>query len=153
MIKRFEEYIDSGLNEGIDGVQISSNEEHRLDEMAKISRGYDQLPKNAEVWVYGENDIQGTKTPHFHLKIYNGDIELEIFIENITEMNIWRTKGNYPKSWNNITDVRDAVIKWLRQRNKKKKTLYNWEIVVMEWNNCNTTNEIEDEFAMPNCNG
>lgn len=66
-IKKFEEFIEN-VNERY---SVEDNL-HRLDEMAKISRDFDQLPKNAEVWVYGENDEQGTKTPHFHLKIDNG---------------------------------------------------------------------------------
>ena len=123
---------------------------HRLDEMAKISRDFDQLPKNAEVWVYGENDEQGTKTPHFHLKIDNGKIELEIKLENIVDMTIWRTKHNFPKSWDGITEVRDKVKDWLMKPNKKRPSLYNWQIVTDEWNNANSSNEVEDDFVVPN---
>lgn len=48
-IKKFEEFIEN-VNERY---SVEDNL-HRLDEMAKISRDFDQLPKNAEVWVYGE---------------------------------------------------------------------------------------------------
>ena len=47
-IKKFEEFIEN-VNERY---SVEDNL-HRLDEMAKISRDFDQLPKNAEVWVYG----------------------------------------------------------------------------------------------------
>ena len=144
-IKKFEEFIEN-VNERY---SVEDNL-HRLDEMAKISRDFDQLPKNAEVWVYGENDEQGTKTPHFHLKIDNGKIELEIKLENIVDMTIWRTKHNFPKSWDGITEVRDKVKDWLMKPNKKRPSLYNWQIVTDEWNNANSSNEVEDDFVVPN---
>ena len=144
-IKKFEEFIEN-VNERY---SVEDNL-HRLDEMAKISRDFDQLPKNAEVWVYGENDEQGTKTPHFHLKIDNGKIELEIKLENIVDMTIWRTKHNFPKSWDGITEVREKVKDWLMKPNKKRPSLYNWQIVTDEWNNANSSNEVEDDFVVPN---
>ena len=126
------------------------NDLHRLDEMAKLSRDYDQLPKNAEIWVYGEKDLQGTKTPHFHLLINHGEIELEIKIEDILKMSIWRTKNNYPKSWGGLANVRDAVKQWLLKPYKKIPGIYNWKRVVEAWNDANSNNEVEDDFAMPN---
>lgn len=86
---------------------------HRIDEKATISRPTDNIPRRSKVLVYGEIDEQGIKTPHFHVQIDNGDIELEIKFEHIKNMDIWRTKNNYPKSWNGITDVRDGIIEWL----------------------------------------
>lgn len=145
-IKKFDEFIEN-VNERY---SVENDNLHRLDEMAKISRDFDQLPKNAEVWVYGENDEQGTKTPHFHLKINNGKIELEIKLENIAEMTIWRTKHNFPKSWDGITDVRDKVKDWLMKPNKKRPSLYNWQRVVEAWNDANSSNEVEDDFVVPN---
>ena len=44
---------------------------HGILEMSQVSSKLDQLPKNTEIWVYGENDEQGTKPPHFHVKIGN----------------------------------------------------------------------------------
>jgi hypothetical protein len=85
---------------------------HRLDETATISRPTDNIPRKTKVILYGENDEQGTKTPHFHVQIDNGDIELEIKFEHIKNMDIWRTKNNYPKSWNGITGVRDRIVEW-----------------------------------------
>ena len=83
---------------------------HRIDEMATISRPTDNIPRKSKVIVYGEGDEQGTKTPHFHVQIDNGAIELEIKFEHIRTMEIWRTKNNYPKNWDGITDVRDRII-------------------------------------------
>ena len=120
---------------------------HRIDEMATISRPTDNIPRKSNVIVYGENDEQGTKTPHFHIQIDNGDIELEIKFEHIKDMTIWRTKGNYPKSWNGITDVRDRVVVWLDEKSKKNYGLTNLQRMVMAWNDGNPTNEIDEEFT------
>ncbi|MDY4850215.1 MAG: hypothetical protein SO182_03125, partial [Paludibacteraceae bacterium] len=51
---------------------------HIIGEMATISRSTDNIPRKSKIIVYGENDEQGTKTPHFHVQIDNGEIELEI---------------------------------------------------------------------------
>ena len=51
---------------------------HRIDEIATNSRPTDNIPRKSKVIVYGENDEQATKTPHFHVQIDNGDIELEL---------------------------------------------------------------------------
>ena len=34
--------------------------------------------------------------------------------------------------------------------NKKRPSLYNWQIVTDEWNNANSSNEVEDDFVVPN---
>ena len=62
---------------------------HRIDEMATISRPTDNIPRKSKVIVYGENDEQGAKTPHFHVQIDNGEIELEIKFEHIKNMDIY----------------------------------------------------------------
>ena len=74
--------------------------EHQINEMATVSHTH-ELSKNAVVRVLGEDDEQGTKIPHFHLVIgkRRDAIELEIKINHIHNMEIWRTKHNYPKSW------------------------------------------------------
>lgn len=92
---------------------------HRIDEVATISRPTDNIPRKSKVIVYGENDEQGTNTPHFHVQIDNGEIELEIKYEHIRTMEIWRTKNNYPKSWDGITDVRDRIIEWFEEVTEK----------------------------------
>ena len=118
---------------------------HRIDEMAQISRPSDELPRNAEVWVYGENDEPGTKTPHIHIKIDNGEIELEVSLQHLFDLNIWRTTHNYPKSWDGLSKVKKAVRKWL-QKTHKKFNVTNAEYIVQVWNDNNPSNEIDDEF-------
>ena len=82
-IKTRDEFIDSlnniKNNQYIDDIQIEN--EHRLNEMASISDPTDQLPDKVSIWVYGENDEQGTKTPHFH--VIGEDFEFEIYIKHI----------------------------------------------------------------------
>ena len=120
---------------------------HRIDEMANVSRPNDNIPKNTKIVVFPEGDIQGTKTPHFHVLIYGGEINLEIKIENIYKMEIWRTKNNYPKSWDGLTDVRDRIIEWLDEKSKKDYGLTNLQKIVLFWNINNPTNEIDDKFV------
>lgn len=120
---------------------------HRLDEMATISRPADNFPRQSKVIVYGENDEQGTSTPHFHVQIDNGDIELEIKFEHIKNMDIWRTKDNYPKSWSGISDVRDRIIEWFNEVTEKNFGLSNLKRMIMAWNDGNPTNEIDEHFT------
>ena len=120
---------------------------HRLNEMAIISRPTDNIPRKTKVIVYGENDEQDTKTPHFHVQIDNGDIELEIKFEHIKNMDIWRTKNSYPKSWNGITDVRDRIIEWFDEESNKNFGISNLKRMIMAWNDGNTTNEIDEQFT------
>ena len=132
----FNEYTENGFKS-----------RHRIDEMATISRPTDNIPRKSKVMVYGENDEQGTKTPHFHIQINNGDIELEVKFEHIRNMEIWRTKNNYPKSWDGITDVRDRIIEWFDEKSKKNFGLSNLERMIVAWNDGNPTNEIEKDFT------
>ena len=120
---------------------------HRLNEMAIISRPTDNIPRKTKVIVYGENDEQGTKTPHFHVQIDNGEIELEIKFEHIKNMVIWRTKNNYPQSWNGITDVRDRIIEWFDEGSNKNFGISNLKRMIMAWNDGNPTNEINEQFT------
>ena len=120
---------------------------HRIDEKATISRPTDNIPRKSKVLVYGEKDEQGIKTPHFHVQIENGDIELEIKFEHIKNMDIWRTKNNYPKSWNGITDVRDGIIEWLDEVSKKNFGISNLKRMIMAWNDGKPTNEIDELFT------
>ena len=120
---------------------------HRIGEMATISRPTDNLPRNSKVIVCGESDEQGTKTPHFHILIDNGEIDLEIKFEHIRDMNIWRTKNNYPKSWNDITDVKDRIIEWFDEVSKKNFGVSNLKRMIMAWNDGNPTNEIDEQFT------
>lgn len=121
---------------------------HKLNEMSTISRDVDKLPRNTKIRIYGENDEPGNKTPHMHIVIDNGEIELEVKLQHIKNMEIWRTKRNYPKSWNGITNVRDAIIKWLDKPNSRRPSMLNSERVVDAWNDENPTNEITDKFLL-----
>ena len=120
---------------------------HRIGEMATISRPTDNLPRNSKIIVYGENDEKGTKIPHFHILIDNGEIDLEIKFEHIKNMDIWRTKNNYPKSWNGITDVKDRIIEWFDEISKKNFGVSNLKRMIMAWNDGNPTNEIDEQFT------
>lgn len=123
------------------------NSMHRIDEMATISRPGDNLPKSTKVCIYGENDEQGTKTPHFHVIIDNGDIELEVSLKHIKELNIWRTKRNYPKSWNEITNIKKSILEWLDKKNLVDPSKTNIELMVITWNLNNPTNEIDNDYV------
>lgn len=120
---------------------------HRVDEMATISRPTDNIPKKSKVLVYGENDEQGTKIPHFHVQINNGEIELEIEFKHIRNMTIWRTKGNYPKSWNGLNDVKNRIVEWFDETSSKNFGLTNIQRMIVAWNDGNPTNEIDEEFT------
>lgn len=120
---------------------------HRVDEMATISRPTDNIPRKSKVMVYGENDEQGTKIPHFHVQIDNGAIELEIKFEHIRNMVIWRTKNNYPKNWNGIIDVRNRIVEWFDEVSKKNFGISNLKRMIMAWNDGNPTNEIDEQFT------
>ena len=136
-MKTFEEYTMTN--------DFSSK--HRMDEIATISRPTDNIPRRSKVIVYGENDEQGIKTPHFHVQIDNGDIELEIKFEHIKSMDIWKTKNNYLKSWNGITDVRDRIIECFDEATKKNFGVSNLKRMIMAWNDGNPTNEINEQFT------
>lgn len=122
---------------------------HSLNEMATLSRP-SELIRNTIIRVFGERDEQGTKLPHFHVVIGKGNdkIELEVKIQHIKQMEIWRTKRGYPKSWNGITDVRDSIVEWLDKKSTKRKELTNTQMIVLAWNIENPTNEIEDSYAL-----
>ena len=120
---------------------------HKLFEMATISRPEDKLPQNTKVCVYGENDEQGTKIPHFHIIIENGEIELEVELKHAHELNIWRTKKNYPKSWDGITNVKKAIKLWLDTQNLVDTSKTNLELMVITWNLNNPSNEIDKDYV------
>lgn len=129
-------------------IEVSEfNSIHRIDEMATISRPNDNIPRSTKIKVFGEGDEQGTKTPHFHVEIQNGSIVLEVKFEHIKQMIIWRTKGNYPKTWENNTDIRDRIIKWLDEKPKKNYGLSNLQRMILAWNDGNPTNEIDEDFT------
>lgn len=120
---------------------------HRLDEMSLMNRPNDGISKATKIYVYGENDKQGIKTPHFHVIIDNGKVEYEIEFKNIYRMSIWRTKHNAPLSWDGYTNVRDDIISWLNKIGSKNRGLTNLERMIMAWNDNNPDNEIDDDYV------
>lgn len=122
------------------------DDKHRLFEIATISRPNDNLPRSARICVCGENDEQGTKTPHFHVLIDNGDIELEVAFRHVKELNIWRTKRNYPKSWDGLSNVKKAIQDWLAKPHHKFNNFTNLQYMVQAWNDNNPSNEITDDY-------
>ena len=119
---------------------------HRIDEMATISRPTDNLPRNTKICVFGENDIQGTKTPHFHVLIDNGSIVFEIYIKHGYDLNIWRYKNKKYPNWDNLNDVKNAVQAFLRAKHSTFPHLTNLEYIVQSWNDNNPTNEISFDY-------
>lgn len=62
-------------------------------------------------------------------------------------IDIWRTKNNYHKSWNGITDVKDRIIEWFDEVSKKNFGVSNLKRMIMAWNDGNPTNEIDEQFT------
>lgn len=75
------------------------------------------------------------------------DIELDVKFEHIKDMVIWRTKNDYPKNWNGITDVRDRIKEWLDEVPKKNFGVSNLKRMIMAWNDGNPANEIDEHFT------
>lgn len=139
----FDNSIYNKLNEEFNSL-------HNLNEMAMISRPTDNIPRSTVIYIYNEKDEQGTKTPHFHVIIDNGKIELEVQFKHIKQMIIWRTKGNYQKSWNGINNVKKRIIDWLDEKPNKSYNpckLSNLQRMIMAWNDNNYTNEIDEDYC------
>lgn len=124
-------------------------EEHRLNEMARIDDPHhDFLPKNIKIYVYGENDEQATKVPHFH--VIGEDFEFEVKIEHIYYLDIWRTKFIKDKSnantWNERRKIRDAIAEWLDNKNYDMSPLSNASTIVAQWNQNNPDHKIPKNF-------
>lgn len=88
---------------------------HGIFEMTQIS-SQGELPKNSLVWVYGENDEQGTKPPHFHVKIDNGRFEFEIKFDDFYNLDIWRSK-TVKHDWKDYSNVKKEIKNWLNYKN------------------------------------
>lgn len=120
--------------------------EHRLNEMALVSSPIDNLPKNTKICVYGENDEQGTKESHMHILIDNGAIELEVKLKNVDNLEIWRTKRNYPKTWDGLSNIKKSIIEWLDKLYSRNKKLSNKEALAFFWNGENPNHIIPDSY-------
>ena len=106
---------------------------HGIFEMAQISDKVDQLPENTSVWVYGENDEQGTKPPHFHVMLDNKRFEFEIKFDDVNTLDIWRSKS-VKHDWQGYKNVKKALKEWLLKPNSENPKLTNWEMILTVWN-------------------
>ena len=52
-------------------------------------------------------------------------------MKHIKELIILRTKRNYPKSWNEVLNVKKSVLEWLDKKNKVDPSKTNIELMVM----------------------
>lgn len=68
-------------------------------------------------------------------------------MKHIKELIILRTKRNYPKSWNEVLNVKKSVLEWLDKKNKVDPSKTNIELMVMTWKLNNPSNEIDNEFT------
>lgn len=129
-------------------IQESVLGEHRLNEMASISSPSDKLPNGVTVWIYGENDEQATKTPHFH--IVGEDFEFEVYIRHIHQLDIWRTKRIDKKSnsgtWNERANIKKSILEWLDKTNEDFAPLTNAHTIVAMWNANNPTHKIPQSW-------
>jgi len=116
---------------------------HGIFEMAQISNT-GELPKNSSVWVYGENDEQGTKHPHFHIKIDNR-FEFEIKFDNFHNLDIWRSKTN-KYDWKNYSNVKKELKKWLTEKNSEQPEYTNLEVILSVWNMNNPNHKINKQY-------
>lgn len=114
---------------------------HGIFEMAQISNT-GELPKNSSVWVYGENDEQGTKPPHFHVKIDNDRFEFEIKFDNFHDLDIWRSKTN-KYDWKDYSNVKKELKKWFNQNNSELPDMTNLEAILSVWNMNNPNHKID----------
>ena len=113
---------------------------HGVFEMAQVSeRG--ELPKNSSVWVYGENDEQGTKPPHFHVKI-DDRFEFEIKFDNFHDLDIWRSKTN-KYDWKDYSNVKKELKKWFGKQNSEEPNMTNIEVILFLWNLNNPNHKID----------
>lgn len=112
---------------------------HGIFEMSQISdKG--ELPENSSIWVYGENDEQGTKPPHFHIKIDNR-FEFEIKFDNFHNLDIWRSK-TVKHDWKQLKTIKKAIKEWFMKINSEEDDKLNIEVILTEWNMQNPNHKI-----------
>lgn len=130
-------------------ISIEKHSGHSLNEMARIDDPHiDKIPEKVKIYVYGENDEQATKIPHFH--VIGNNFEFEVHIRHIHNLNIWRTKYIDKKlnknTWNTRTNIRNAIIKWLDKPNTDFAPLTNATVIVAQWNANNPTHKISQSY-------
>ena len=126
-------------NEHIKGV-------HGIFEMSQISDKKDNLLLNSSIWVYGENDINGTKSPHFHIKIDNR-FEFEIKFDNFHNLDIWRSK-TVKYDWKELKQIKKSIKEWLLKPNTEEPDRLNIEVILIEWNRQNPNHKIDKQYYL-----
>lgn len=114
---------------------------HGIFEMSQISDKSDELPMKSSVWVYGENDEQGTKPPHFHIKV-NDRFEFEVKFDNFHDLDIWRSK-TIKHDWKKLNKVKKSVKEWLTKMNVEEPEKTNIDVILTEWNRQNPSHKID----------
>lgn len=117
---------------------------HNVFEMSLISDSKDNLSKNSKIYVYGENDEQGTKPPHFHVKMDNR-YEFEIKFDDFNSLKIWRSK-NVKHDWKNYSDIKKEIKNWLVSKNIETPEYTNMQVILTEWNRENPNYKINKEY-------
>lgn len=122
--------------------------DHRLNEMSLLSDYSDKLPGGVKIYVYGENDEQGTKVPHFHVEAE--DFIFEVHIKHIHNLDIWRTKKIDKKSnsntWNGRANIRKSIAKWLDAKSHLIPNFTNAEAIITFWNGNNPNTRITNSY-------
>ena len=122
--------------------------DHRLNEMSLLSDYSDKLPGGVKIYVYGENDEQGIKVPHFHVEAE--DFIFEVHIKHIHNLDIWRTKKIDKKSnsntWNGRVNIRKSITKWLDAKSHLIPNFTNAETIITFWNGNNPNTRITNSY-------
>ena len=95
----------------------------------------------SSVWVYGENDEQGTKPPHFHIKV-NDRFEFEVKFDNFHDLDIWRSK-TIKHDCKKLNKVKKSVKEWLTKMNIEEPEKTNIDVILTEWNRQNPNHKID----------
>lgn len=137
-IKKHKDYINESLNY-----------HETLNEMARVdSPKHDQLPNNIKIYIYGENDEPGVKTPHFH--VIGENFEFEVAIQHINNLDIWRTKRIDKKTnantWEGRANIRDAIKEWLNKPHSRFTEKSNADVIVDLWCMSNPSHEITNDY-------
>ena len=132
--------------DNMNGLKLSEHEDdHRLFEITRIDDPHsDNLPNEVKICVYGENELQGSKTPHFH--VVGADFEFEVYIQHIHNLIIWRTiridKRTNADPWNERADIRKAILEWLDKPNTELAPMTNAASILAQWNMNNPEHKI-----------
>lgn len=113
MIKKFEEYIESGLDEV---VSSNINEDDMLLEMAQMNL-YDRDANGLCSPKYKVHILnkEGNKEPHFHILSSSEGFDIRVTIENCTLLSV---KKYGKRRTDTFSDVIKLAKYWLKQKAK-----------------------------------